>query len=105
MPAVTVAAKSNRAGTITVRATNQGMPVEVTISREELRYGAQPLADQILQLCRLATTEAGMRRRDLLSERGIPDEILNRLGLPSREPAPAGPEDDDWTPTTWLRKV
>jgi hypothetical protein len=105
---VSVAAATNRAGTITVRATNQGMPVEVKIDRAELRYGAQALADQILRLCKSATVAAGAKRRDLLAERGMDDETLDLLGLPTRDAAAAQAAEDDgdsYTPQTWLRPV
>lgn len=108
VPNVTVAASTNRAGTVTVRATNQGLPVEVKIDRGELRYGAQALADEVMRLCKLATVEAGARRRELLASTGIPDDILDRLGLPTRQAAIAQAEkddDEDNTPKSWLRQV
>ena len=107
IPNVTVAASTNRTGTVTVRATNQGLPVEVKIDRGELRYGAKPLAEEILRLCKLATLEAGARRRELLASHGIPDDILNRLSLPTRREVIAQTEspDDDFTPHSWLRQV
>jgi hypothetical protein len=108
IPNVSVSAATNRAGTVTVRATNQGMPVEVKIERSELRYGAAALAEEILRLCKLATLEAGAKRRELLSKHGMPNDILDRLGLPTRESAATEAEkfgEDDDTPKTWLRPV
>jgi len=108
VPNVSVSAATNRAGTITVRATSQGMPVEVKIERGELRFGADALAAEILRLCRLATVEAGAKRRELLGKHGVPDDILDRLALPTRESATAAAEqsdDGDFTPKTWLRPV
>jgi hypothetical protein len=104
---VTVAASTNRRGTVTVRATNQGMPVEVKIDREELRYGAGPLAAEVLRLCKIAAAQAGARRRDLLAARGLTDELLNALRLPTRAQALATDKDPDesFTPQTWMRKV
>lgn len=102
---VNVAAATNRARSITVRATNQGMPVEVRIDREELRYGARQLADQIMRLCRVATISAGAKRRAELAEAGMDTETLDRLGLPTRSDAGAADAElhgDSYTPESWL---
>jgi hypothetical protein len=103
LPPVNVAAKTNRAGTVKVRATNQGMPVEVVIDRSELRYGAGQLSQEILRLTQAAAAEAGMRRREMLAEQGITPDILDSLGLPDRRKI--DDDEDDYTPQSWLRKV
>lgn len=108
IPNVTVASRTNRSGTVTVRATNQGMPIEVKIDRAELRYGAESLAGEIMRLCTLATMEAGVRRREMLLEHGMTDDIIDRLGLPTRADVIAHTDADDAeddTPRTWLRPV
>jgi hypothetical protein len=108
IPNVSVSAATNRAGTVTVRATNQGMPVEVRIERSELRYGAAALAEEILRLCRLATLEAGAKRRELLAKHGMSEDMLDQLGLPTRSAVAAAAERSegtDNTPKTWLRPV
>ncbi|WP_280465662.1 hypothetical protein, partial [Nocardia brasiliensis] len=98
IPNVTVAASTNRSGTISVRATDQGMPVEIKFERSEYRYGAQTLANEILRLTKRSTVAAKARRRELLAEAGMPADILDRLGPPppqargggeGREDAPA----------------
>ncbi|WP_280455426.1 hypothetical protein [Nocardia brasiliensis] len=90
IPNVTVAASTNRSGTISVRATDQGMPVEIKFERSEYRYGAQTLANEILRLTKRSTVAAKARRRELLAEAGMPADILDRLGQPPRQAAGGG---------------
>ncbi|WP_280408042.1 hypothetical protein, partial [Nocardia brasiliensis] len=87
IPNVTVAASTNRSGTISVRATDQGMPVEIKFERSEYRYGAQTLANEILRLTKRSTVAAKARRRELLAEAGMPADILDRLGQPPPQAA------------------
>ncbi|MBL1075004.1 hypothetical protein JK358_11425 [Nocardia sp. 2] len=108
VPAVTVAASSNRANTVTVRATDQGMPVEIVFERSEYRYGAQALADEILRLTKRAAIVAKSQRREMLTELGMPEDILNRLGLPTRQAAVDELDRLDEADTgqaTWMRRV
>lgn len=108
IPNVTVASSSNRSGTITVRATDQGMPIEIKFERSEYRYGAQTLADEILRLTKRSTVAARARRRELLAEAGMPADILDKLGLPTRQAAVDELDridDADTGPTSWMRPV
>ncbi|MEU1993297.1 MULTISPECIES: hypothetical protein [Nocardia] len=108
VPNVTVASSSNRSGTISVRATDQGMPVEIKFERSEYRYGAQSLANEILRLTQRSAIAARARRRELLAESGMPSDILDRLGLPTRQQAVDELDridDADTGPTTWMRPV
>ncbi|PXX66404.1 hypothetical protein DFR70_103152 [Nocardia tenerifensis] len=108
VPSVTVAGSTNRSGTISVRATDQGMPVEIKFERSEYRYGAQSLANEILRLTKRSTVAAKARRRELLAEAGMPADILDRLGLPTRQAAVDELDridDADTGPTTWMRPV
>ncbi|WP_280233908.1 hypothetical protein [Nocardia cyriacigeorgica] len=108
VPNVTVAASSNRSGTISVRATDQGMPVEIKFERSEYRYGAQALATEILRLTQRSTVAAKARRREVLAESGMPDDILDRLGLPTRQQAVDELDridDADTGQTSWMRPV
>ncbi|MFI9406642.1 hypothetical protein [Nocardia sp. NPDC052316] len=108
VPNVTVASSTNRSGTISVRATDQGMPVEIKFERSEYRYGAQSLANEILRLNKRSTVAAKARRRELLAEAGMPADILDRLGLPTRQAAVDELDridDADTGPTTWMRPV
>jgi hypothetical protein len=108
VPNVTVAASTNRSGSISVRATDQGMPVEIKFERSEYRYGAQTLADEILRLTKRSTVAARARRRELLAEAGMPTDILDRLNLPTRQAAVDELDridDADTGPTSWMRPV
>jgi len=108
LPPATVAAAINRARTVAVRATETGLPVEIRIDRGELRYGGEHLAQEILRLCREAGREAGARRRDDLAREGMPRDVLDRLGLPTRaEVATAEQAEDEYleAPTSWMHGV
>ncbi|WP_063060424.1 hypothetical protein [Nocardia sienata] len=108
VPNVTMAVSRNRTGTLSVRATDQGMPVEIKFERSEYRYGAQALADEILRLTRRSTIAAKAKRRELLAENGMPADILDQLGLPTRQQAVDEldrMDDADTGPTSWMRPV
>ncbi|MCY4669344.1 MAG: hypothetical protein OXC29_15345 [Rhodococcus sp.] len=105
-PPITTAVAVNRNGTIAVRATEHAVPVDLRISQDELRYGGQRVAQQILTLCSHAAIEAGARHRVELEETGVPAAILDRLGLPTRDGlarvgAPAGQSP----PPSWMRSI
>jgi hypothetical protein len=107
-PPVTTVTRSNRRATIAVCATDQGLPVEIRVDRQELRYGAAALADEIMRLCRQATLEAGALRREELAEAGIATDVLDRLGLPTRDQVVTQEthfEERETAPTSWLRPV
>ena len=107
-PPVTVASAVNRARTVAVRATETGLPVDIRIDRRELRYGGEHLAQQILGLCREAGREAGARRRDELARDGVPRDILDRLGLPTRADVATAEQtaaEDVDAPASWMRPV
>ncbi|MFE3702249.1 hypothetical protein ACFXO7_30755, partial [Nocardia tengchongensis] len=86
---VTVATSGNRAGTVTVSATDQGLPVEIRFERSEYRYGAPALAAEILRLTRRSAIVARSRRRALPAAEGVPDAVLDRRGGPP-PPGPGG---------------
>ncbi len=69
----------NRAGTISVRTTDDGLPVELRIDPRELRYGAAELADEILTLNRRAAQEAAATRHRDLHRQGVPSEVVDRM--------------------------
>ncbi len=108
VPNVTTVTTENRNGTIVVKATDQGMPLDIRVAQSELRYGADALAAEIMRLTKQAATEAGARRREELAKSGVPEDVLNRLGLPTREQA----IEDQWAsdeqeiaPVSWKRPV
>ncbi|MFE2958916.1 hypothetical protein [Nocardia tengchongensis] len=106
VPPVTVATSGNRAGTVTVSATDQGLPVEIRFERAEYRYGAPALAAEILRLTRRSAIVARSRRRALLAAEGVPDAVLDRLGLPTRQATVDELDrldDADTGQTSWLR--
>ncbi|MGW5105588.1 hypothetical protein [Nocardia sp. NPDC004123] len=106
VPAVTVAAATNGSGTVSVRATDQGMPVEIRFERAEYRYGAPALAAEMLRLTRCSAIVARARRREQLAEAGVPEAMLDRLGLPTRQAAVDELDrldDADAGQTSWLR--
>ena len=106
--AATAATSTNRAGTISVRATDQGLPVDIRIDRRELRYGGQSLADEVLRLCQRASVDAKARRRDDLAAAGVPADVLDRLGLPTRGAAAEqrdAEDEQDTAPASWLRPL
>ncbi|RRQ25418.1 hypothetical protein DK926_23320 [Rhodococcus sp. Eu-32] len=102
------AVAGTRSDSVRVRATEHGRPVDIYIDPNELRFGGTELAATILQLCRRATESAKAHRRDLLADDGVPTDVLDRLGLPTRA-AVADAENrhlaDDEEPTSWLRSV
>ena len=104
-PSITAVAV-NRAGTIAVRATEHAVPVDLRISQDELRYGGQRLAQQILTLCSHAAIEAGARHRVELEETGVPAAILDRRGLPTRdELADVDAAEGQNLPSSWMRSI
>lgn len=108
VPNVAAAVSSNRAGTIKVRATSMGLPIEVTFERGEYRYGAQALAEEILRLTQRSAISARAKLREVYAEAGIPDQALDRLGLPTRHQAVDELDrldDADTGQTSWMRPV
>ncbi|MFD4181647.1 hypothetical protein [Rhodococcus sp. NPDC058514] len=105
---VAAATVANRAGTITVRATDQGLPLEIRIDQRELRYGGTQLAASILEVCKRSTLEARVRRRADLTEQGVPLEVLDKLGLPTRNELAAiqhAEAEEEAAPTSWMRQL
>ena len=75
----------SRGGGVSVTCTPAGLPVELRSEPAHCRRPAHVLAAEILALCRLAGTAAGVRRRDALAADGVPAETLALLGLPGRD--------------------
>ncbi|QXW04055.1 hypothetical protein [Rhodococcus globerulus] len=107
-PSVITAVAANRRGTIALRATEQGIPIDIRIHHSELRYGGARLATEIMALSARAGMEAGVRHRLELEADGVPADIVNALGLATREQladAQAAEEHTDTAPTTWMRSI
>ncbi|MFC9787634.1 hypothetical protein [Rhodococcus sp. NPDC127528] len=108
VPVTASATTSNRSGTVTVTATDRGQPSEVRIDRRELRYGSGRLAAAILEICQASAAEAKVRRREDLARAGVRADILDRLGLPTREElarTQRTDERDEPAPTSWMRPL
>ena len=86
---------SSRTGSISVTCTAAGLPVKMTIAAASARRRPESLAREILALCRLAGTAAGVRTRGDLGGRGLDDETLALLGLPSRRDLVAAEAEAD----------
>ncbi|MGI6798123.1 hypothetical protein ACE11G_04060 [Gordonia sp. PS3] len=57
----------------------------MTISSRAMRRSPAALAREIMALCTLASTTAGVQARHRLRGRGVDEEALDLLGLPSRK--------------------
>lgn len=104
----TTAVAVNRARTISLRATEQSIPVELRIQQSELRYGGAHLATQIMNLATRAGREAGAAHRIELEAHGVPAGILNALRLATRRELideQAAEEQSTSAPTTWMRSI
>jgi hypothetical protein len=107
---VVSAVSATRSGSVSVRATEHGVPIAIAIAidERELRYGGTALASTILDRCTRATAAARAQRRIRLAEDGVPADILDRLGLPTDARVAADANDDlaqEPAPTSWLRPV
>ncbi|WP_206491691.1 hypothetical protein [Rhodococcus sp. KRD162] len=108
IPTVVSAVSGTRSGSVTVRATEHGLPIAIAIDEREMRYGGRSLAANILQHCERATAAARAERRTLLAEDGVPVDVLDRLGLPTSAQVAADANKDlaeDFAPTSWLKQV
>ncbi|MFC9661529.1 MULTISPECIES: hypothetical protein [Nocardia] len=109
VPNVESAVSSNRSGTISVRATSMGLPIALKFERSEYQFGAQALADEILRLTRRSTIAAAARLREVYSEQAqIPDELLDKMNLPTRRQAVDELDridDADTGQTSWMRPL
>ncbi|MBY4215003.1 hypothetical protein HQO42_26165 [Rhodococcus fascians] len=105
---VVSAVSATRSGSVSVRATEHGVPIAIAIDEGELRFGGTALASTILHRCTRATAAARAQRRIRLAQDGVPADILDRLGLPTHARAAADANDDlaqEPAPTSWLRPV
>lgn len=105
---VATATAHNPAGTVTVRCSDRGLPLEVRLDPRELRYGGGRLAATVLEVGRLAAAEARARRRTELADAGVPPDVLDALGLPTRAAlaeAERAADADRLAATSWLRPL
>ncbi len=57
----------------------------MTLASAAMRRSPAALAEEILALCRLAGTAAGVHTREALGAGGVSADALALLGLPSRD--------------------
>ncbi|MBB5912852.1 hypothetical protein BJY24_001719 [Nocardia transvalensis] len=100
---------TSRTGSITVRTTEQGLPVGISVEPGELRKDPRALATEVVRLCRQAANRAGLQRRAQLEEAGMAPEMIDLMGLPTPEAVArqevADEEEYETEPDTWLRSV
>ncbi|MEU8896849.1 hypothetical protein AB0C65_13405 [Nocardia sp. NPDC048505] len=100
---------ANISGTISVRTTEQGLPLALSVEPSELRRDPSELANQIMRLCRQAANRAGLARREELQAAGLSSEMLALTGLPKPEDVAAqewvAEEEYDEEPQSWLREA
>ncbi|WP_194817360.1 hypothetical protein [Nocardia sp. XZ_19_385] len=98
---------ANISGTISVKTTEQGLPLAISVEPGELRRDPTELANQILRLCRQAANRAGLARREQLQEAGLSSQALALTGLPKPEDVAAQEwveeEEYEEEPQSWLR--
>ncbi|NLV79929.1 MAG: hypothetical protein GXY65_11425 [Rhodococcus sp.] len=101
----------NASGTVWVRCTDGGIPVDLRIDPQELRFGAAQLAETIVALTRRAALEAAVLRREQLTQQGVPRATLDRMGMPTRDDLPRVDDTEPSfaapvpPPVTWLRRA
>lgn len=96
-------------GAISVRTTEQGLPVGVTVDADQLRRDPAELAAEILRLCRKSAKRAGLARRNQLAEAGFDPALLAATGLPTAAEVAAAEiveeQEYDTEPQSWLRSI
>ncbi|MGH8883427.1 MAG: hypothetical protein ACRD0P_39810 [Stackebrandtia sp.] len=82
---------TTRSGSISVKTTEQGLPLRITIDPAELRRAPAELAAELLRLCSRAADRAGLARRRELAEAGLSSDLLALTGLPTAEQVERSP--------------
>ncbi|MFG1794392.1 hypothetical protein [Nocardia sp. NPDC049149] len=100
---------ASRTGAISVRATEQGLPLGISIDAAELKRDPAALAAEILRLYKQAASRAGLARRTELEAAGMSVDALALLGLPTPEQVAREEiieeEEYETEPRSWLRSV
>lgn len=96
-------------GSLSVRTTEQGLPLGVRVDAEELRGDPQRLAEEILRLCRRSADRAALLRRNQLREAGFSADMLALTGLPTEAEVArremVEEQEYETQPQSWLRSV
>lgn len=100
---------TSRSGSISIETTEQGLPIGLTIERDELRRPPGELAAEIVRLCNQSANRAGLARRAELAEAGLTSDVLALTGLPKPEDVArrelVEEAEYDVEPQSWLRSV
>ncbi|WP_406236320.1 hypothetical protein [Nocardia sp. NBC_01009] len=100
---------TSRSGAISVRTTEQGLPLGISVDPAELRRDPGGLAAEVLRLCKQAANRAGLIRRAELEAAGMSGDMLALLGLPTSEDVArqeiAEEQEYETEPRSWLRSV
>ncbi|WP_378737221.1 hypothetical protein [Nocardia brasiliensis] len=100
---------ASRTGAITVRTTEQGLPLGISIDDAELKRDPQELAAEVLRLCKHAANRAGLARRAEFEAAGLSSDALALMGLPTPEQVArqeiVEEEEYETEPRSWLRSV
>lgn len=100
---------ASRSGAVIVETTEQGLPLRVTVERDELRRAPEDLAAEVLRLCRQAANRAGAQRRKQLAEAGVSADLLALTGLPTVAEAEQqeliDEQEYELEPQSWLRTL
>jgi hypothetical protein len=96
-------------GTISVRTTEQGLPVAIRVDGDELRSrDPQELARKIVRLCERARTWAGVAKRAELVAAGTSSEIIAAWGLPTQQDLLRQEQLEEYefgeAPDSWVRR-
>lgn len=95
--------------TITVRTSERGLPLAVSLDETALKQRPDELADEILALCRLSAVRAQVARRRELVENGVDATVIRNLNLATEEELASAEErvfgGEQALPTTWLRSI
>ncbi|MFI1240360.1 hypothetical protein [Nocardia salmonicida] len=96
-------------GSISVRTTENGLPLGIRVDADQLRRDPAGLAAEVLRLCKQSANRAGLVRREQLQQAGFTSEMLALTCLPTEEQVATqeilDEQDYDTEPQSWLRSV
>lgn len=108
-PVLTEWTATSRTGSITVRTTEQGLPLGISVDAAELKRDPRALASEVMRLCKQAANRAALARRKEFEEAGVAQDMLRLMRLPTVEEVAQSElrEEDDYEtePESWLRTI
>lgn len=102
-----VSEASRRDGSVWVKTTSQGLPLDVRIDPSWARRNGDALAHEIVALCHLAQIRSGVKQRQSLLDAGVPRDVVMQMGLPTPADladAEATMDDDGDEVGSWLER-